>query len=202
MAVYKFRVTFEEHDEISRDIEIKSVQNFDDLHNAIQEAINFDSKHSASFYMSDDYWKKGQEISNKKSSNKGDKVVLPMKKSRLCDFIIDPHQKILYDFDFERPDATGWTFFIELVKILQDEKSAKYPRCVKKVNDAPKQYGVTVLGKVYDDDEGGNHIPLVADEDDIEHLGEDNAEPSESQISLEGQLRAYQAAGRLWKSLF
>ena len=64
MAVYKFRVTFEEYDDICRDIEIKSTQTFEHLFHAIKEAINFDGKHTASFYMSDINWKKGHEITN------------------------------------------------------------------------------------------------------------------------------------------
>jgi hypothetical protein len=35
-VVYRFRVTFEDYDEITRDIEIKSTQFFSDLHTAIQ----------------------------------------------------------------------------------------------------------------------------------------------------------------------
>lgn len=140
MAVYKFRVTFEEYDDVHRDIEIRSTQTFEDLHNCIQEAIKFDNKHDASFYMSDDNWMKGQEITSNKNPNKD---VPLMKKSRLCDFIIDPHQKIYYVYDFDN----NWTFFIELIKIVvDDDKQAVYPRCIKATLEAPKQYGITNMG--------------------------------------------------------
>lgn len=143
MAVYKFRITFEEFDDVSRDIEIKSTQNFSDLHHAIQEAVKFDNKHDASFYMSDDYWTKGQEISlNKKKKSK--EIIPLMSKSRICDFIIDPHQKFYYVFDNE----LQWAFHVELIKILLDEDpNAAYPRVVRTVNDAPKQYTPIVLEK-------------------------------------------------------
>ena len=62
MAIYRFRVTYEDHEDVYRDIEIKSIQTFEDLHHAIQEAIGFDKSKPASFYMSDDYWRKDQEI--------------------------------------------------------------------------------------------------------------------------------------------
>src|ERR1051325_6068841 len=103
MSVYKFRITFEDYDDISRDIEIKSTQNFEELHNAIQKAIGFDASKPASFFMSDDYWKKGTEITL--SAEDGRKVAL-MWKSKLCNFIVDPHQKIYYIFDPEAP----WSF--------------------------------------------------------------------------------------------
>src|SRR5665213_423330 len=145
MAVYKFRVTFEEYDDVQRDIEIRSTQTFEDLHNCIQEAIKFDNKQDASFYMSDDNWMKGQEITLNKDSKKD---IPLMKKSRLCDFIIDPHQKIYYVYDFEK----NWTFFVELIKIIVNEDAkVVYPRCIKATLEPPKQYGITEMGAVSTD---------------------------------------------------
>ncbi len=144
MAVYKFRVTFEEFDDVHRDIELRSVQTFADFHLAIQEAIMFDNKHEASFYMSDDSWLKRQEITLNKNAKRGKDIPL-MEKSRLCDFIIDPHQKIIYIYDFDNQ----WSFLIELVKIsVEEDKKATYPRCIKTIGIAPKQYGFINLGKV------------------------------------------------------
>ena len=54
MAIYRFRISFEEFDDIHRDIEIKSIQSFEQLHLAIQESIGFDASKPASFYMSND----------------------------------------------------------------------------------------------------------------------------------------------------
>ena len=88
MAVYKFRVTFEEYDEVSRDIEIKATQTFEDLHSAILQYIGFESKAMASFYMSDDYWKKGKEITLADMSDREGKIAM-MKNSLLKDFIAD-----------------------------------------------------------------------------------------------------------------
>jgi hypothetical protein len=138
MAVYKFRVTFEEHDEVSRDIEIKATQTFEDFHFAILRSVGFDNKEMASFYMSDDNWKKGKEIALADLSD-GEKKVAMMKDSRLRDFIADPHQKIYYVYDF----MAMWTFHVELVKIIvSEEAGADYPRCVKISGDAPKQFGI------------------------------------------------------------
>jgi hypothetical protein len=136
MAVYKFRVTFEEHEDVSRDLEIKSTQSFEDLHSAILGSIGFDTKENASFYMSDDNWKKGREISLTEKTNGETKLPL-MKKSRLCDFIADPHQKIYYIYDFTKE----WTFHVELLKIIVSEDAGViYPRCIKINGEAPKQH--------------------------------------------------------------
>ena len=138
MANYRFRVTFEDHDEINRDIEIRPTQTFEEFHYAIHNSIGFDAAKPASFYMSDDNWKKGKEISNRDLKEDEKELVSSLKKSRLCDFIADPHQKIYYIFDF----TTSWTFHLELIKInREDELGATYPRCTRFAGDAPKQYG-------------------------------------------------------------
>ncbi len=146
MAVYKFRVTFEEFDDVSRDIEVLSTHHFLDLHFAIQDAVKFDNKHDASFFISDDYWSKGQEIAlNKKEKAKENVEVIPlMEKSMICDFIIDPHQKFYYLFD----DNLQWAFHIELIKILlEEDPTLLYPRVVRSIHDAPKQYTPIALEK-------------------------------------------------------
>lgn len=132
MPLYKFRIIFEDQDEVQRDIEIMPFQTFGDFHLAIQEAIGFDGKHEASFYLSDDSWRKGAEITSVEKEG-----VTMMDNAVLSDYILSPRQKIYYVYD----PASGWTFFIELFKILPEEDDkAQYPRCVKSVGTAPKQY--------------------------------------------------------------
>jgi hypothetical protein len=103
MAVYKFKVSFEEYEDIYRVIEIKSPQTFLDLHKAILDSIGFDQKQLASFYMSTDSWKRGQEITLEDMSDDEDedpsKKIPIMKKAQLQDYIDDPHQKIIYIYD-------------------------------------------------------------------------------------------------------
>ena len=62
MAVYRFKVILEDHEDIWREIEILSGQVFEKFHDCIQTAFKFDSKHAASFFLSDDQWRKGREI--------------------------------------------------------------------------------------------------------------------------------------------
>lgn len=138
-AVYKFRVIFEEYDYISRDIEIRAVQTFDDLARAINSSIGYDHANGASLFISDEHWKKGQEFSSK--IEKKERGLYPMKNSRLTDHINDPHQKLYYII-YSEP---VWEFFVELIKILKDDSGGSYPRCVREAGAAPKQSGVTVL---------------------------------------------------------
>lgn len=181
-AVYRFRVTFEDYDDVYRDIEIRSNQTFDDLHKIIQKSINFDGLQLASFYMSDDNWSKGQEItlmdmseSEEDEDERGGNhkpVPITMKQARLSNFILDPHQKIYYVFDF----MAMWTFYVELIKIIPSPENGDYPRIVKSVNEAPKQYGSTTLGAVNEDfdffDETAVEPEAAVEEEGLEEEGE------------------------------
>lgn len=180
MALYKFRVTFEDYDDVFRDIEIKSNQTFEDLHKSIQAAISFDASHPASFYMSNDNWIKGNEITLSENS----KGIPLMHKSKLSNFILDPHQKIYYVFD---PNNALWSFYIELIKIqVNEEGGITYPRCIKSAGVAPKQYGATALGNVSSDFDFLEESGIDKEEHDEEGLpGEEKEEGEESELDEE-----------------
>ena len=153
MAVYKFKVSFEDYEDTFRLIEIKSSQTFFDFHKAILEAIGFDNKQMASFYMSNDSWKKEQEITLEDMTDDGDEKTIPiptMKDSRLSMFINDPHQKIIYVYDY----LEMWTLQIELTGIeIKEKAGVKYPACTKSVGLAPKQYDKVQRFGLVDDNE-------------------------------------------------
>jgi len=144
MAVYRFRVSLEDNDDVYRDIDIKSGQTFEQFHIAIQEAYKFDNKHAASFFVSDDYWRKNQEITLRKEDLPLDaeeirKKVEPKKlmaETKIARFIEQPHQRFIYVFD---PNAQ-WSFLIEMVKIADENPKFNYPACTRTVGNAPKQY--------------------------------------------------------------
>ena len=155
MALYRFKVIFEDYDEVIRVIDIKSTHTFFDLHIAIQDSIGFDKSQLASFYLSDDQWKKGYEITIENmhtTEDMADENYIPtpvMKESRLCDFINDPHQKFVYVFDF----LNMWTLYVELTDIvLSENPKLNYPACIKTVGLAPKQY-IDKKFTLVDDDE-------------------------------------------------
>ncbi len=155
MAVYRFKVSFEDYEDISREIEIKSDQSFYDLHESIQASIQFDGTKESSFFISNDHWHKGEEISSVVKITKQGKETKLMKNAVLRNFILDPHQKIYYTIDGETP----WTFHIELVKILPSAEITKvYPFLKKITGEAPRQY-VSKVAPPIDTDE------LIADEE-------------------------------------
>ncbi|MCJ8210216.1 plasmid pRiA4b ORF-3 family protein [Mucilaginibacter sp. RS28] len=137
MAIYRFRVTFEDYDEVIREIDVKSNQTFADLHQAIHKSTGYNPDYSSSFYVSNDQWTKGEEIAYKPSQRKIDRGVALMENAKLSSFIDDPHQKFYYTFNFDRP----FDFHVELVKILADAPGTEYPVVVRSVGEAPKQFG-------------------------------------------------------------
>lgn len=149
MAIYKLRVVLEENDDVYRDIEIKSIQTFEEFHDAIQDAFKFDKKHSASFFVSDDFWRKGQEITLKKEDLPLDEIDIRKKadpkklmaETKIAKYIDQPHQRFVYVFD----PIAQWSFLIELMKIDSDNPKVKYPVCVKTVGTAPKQYKQSLI---------------------------------------------------------
>lgn len=153
MAVYKFKISFEDYEDTFRVIEIKSSQTFFDFHKSILEAIGFDNKQMASFYMSNDSWKKEQEITLEDMTDDNDEKAIPiptMKDSRLSMFINDPHQKIIYVYDY----LEMWTMQIELIGIeIKEKAGVKYPVCTKTVGLAPKQYDKVQRFGLVDDNE-------------------------------------------------
>jgi hypothetical protein len=204
MAVYRFRIAFEEHEDVYREIEILGKQSYEDFHRAIQEAIGFDNTKDASFFMSDDLWRKGgQEIALKPPSNDDDddddyprrekKDIRQMSKSRIADFIDDPHQKMIYVSD----PVARWTLMIELVKILADDPKTRYPVCVKTIGAAPKQYKQAIIPPPIDEDEEEEEDDKKAPEkvftavetfDESEHTGDtEEGEEESAGIAEEGE---------------
>ncbi len=140
MALYRFRVTFEDYDDVTREIDIKSTQTFEDLHRAIHQSTGYNSEYSSSFYISNDQWLKGEEITYLPNQRRTDRGVALMEKVKLSSRIDDPHQKFYYIFNFDRP----FDFHVELMKIiLDDTPRVTYPAIIKSVGDAPRQF-VTV----------------------------------------------------------
>lgn len=142
MPLFKFRVYWEDDDNIYRDIVLKTGQTFDAFHKTILTAFEFDNKHQASFFSSNDNWIRGREISSDVLVNKKDAPALAMIKTPVSALVEKPDEKFVYTYD----PVKKWTFLIELIGIEKDEDSKKeYPLCVKKEGVAPAQTGIKGL---------------------------------------------------------
>ena len=139
MALLRFRVYWEEDDQVYRDIEIRPAQSFLDLHKAILQAYEFDGKHTASFYESNEKWQKGREINSEVLVNKKDAPALSMVRTPVSALVAIPDQKFVYIYD----PAKSWTFLVELLGVNKDEDSRRtYPYVFRKEGVGPAQYGI------------------------------------------------------------
>jgi hypothetical protein len=137
MALYRFSVTFEDYDDVSRVIDVKSNQTFEDLHRAIHQSTKYNPEFPSSFYISNDQWMKGEEITYLPNQRRIDRGIALMEKVKLSSRIDDPHQKFYYTFNFDRP----FDFHIELMKIILDEDpKVTYPAVIKSTGEAPRQF--------------------------------------------------------------
>ena len=149
MAILKFRVYFEEDDSVYRDIAIRHKQRFLNLHEAILKAFEFDSKHQATFYRSNDQWQRGREITLEPYDKQYRAAPLLMKETTIGSEIKDTNQRFIYTYDFTK----GWTFLIELINVSKEENpKLTYPAMVRKEGIAPSQYGTkSLLGERFAD---------------------------------------------------
>lgn len=149
MAVLKFRIYLEEDDAVYRDIIIKHTQNFQDLHLAILKSYEFDSKHQATFYRSNDIWQRGREISFEKYDKSYPVEPLIMRDTVIGTEIRDTNQKFIYVYDF----AKNWTFLVELINVSKEENGKiVYPSITRSEGIGPQQYGTkSLLGDKFAD---------------------------------------------------
>jgi len=139
MTVLRFRVYWEDDDQTYRDIELLGNQTFLDFHKCILQAFEFDGKHLASFYESNDKWAYGREISSEVLVNKKDAPALSMLKTPVSALIATPDQKFIYVYD----PAKKWTFMAELIAVAKEETHRRvYPFILRKEGIAPAQYGI------------------------------------------------------------
>lgn len=185
MAIYRFRVTFEDYDEVIREVDVLSKHSFLDLHRAILESVGFDPENPSSFYISNDQWKKGEEFTYMPSETRMKKGVLLMDNTRLNQYIDDPHQKFYYIYNFEKP----FDFHVQLIKILEEEEGKIYPSLFKSIGKAPKI--LNYMGGVNEahlgaDDDLKNDFDFLNDmaydteeEEDIDLLDNEESESDE-----------------------
>lgn len=162
--IYRFRIILDNdtEDDIFRDIEIKESDTLEDLHNVITQSFGFDGSEMASFYISDDQWNQGEEISLFDMSGGVDSVRM-MNETIISDVVFEMQPKLIYVYDF----FNMWTFFVELAEIVDVNDSTDYPNLMfvhgQVPDDAPEK-----LFEAEDDGDAFDQEQDFNDYDDIE----------------------------------
>jgi hypothetical protein len=187
MAVLKFRVYWEEDDAIYRDVLVKHTQNFQDLHTIILKAFEFDQKHDATFYRSNDIWKRGREISKEVYDREYKVPPLLMAETAISSEIIDTNQHFIYEYDFVK----SWSFLIELIQVIKNadaDMNLEYPLVSRIEGVGPMQYGTKgLLGEKFADIEEKYDLNEGADgfgeegEEDTKGADDDDEEDDASE---------------------
>lgn len=123
--IYRFRVILDndtDGEDVFRDLEIRETDTLEDLHNIITQSFGFDGTEMASFYISDDKWNQGEEISLFDMSEGLNQVKL-MNETILSDTVHEVQTKLIYVYDF----LSMWTFFVELAEIVEETEGTDYP---------------------------------------------------------------------------
>tara|TARA_R110002050_G_scaffold300018_1_gene467388 strand:- start:83858 stop:84373 length:516 start_codon:yes stop_codon:yes gene_type:complete len=121
--IYRFRVILDNdtEDDIFRDLEIRESDTLEDLHNIITQSFGFDGTEMASFYISDDQWNQGEEISLFDLSE--DASARLMNETSLDSVVFEMQPKLIYVYDF----LSLWTFYVELAEIVEENTGIDYP---------------------------------------------------------------------------
>jgi hypothetical protein len=175
MAGLKFRVLLDSDSsqDIFRDILISDTDNFESLYSSIVSSFQFQGNQMASFYVSNDNWDKGHEISLEDMTYDDDSIDSPaavMKSAIIKDFLEEPDQKFILVYDFMRM----WIFLLEIIGY--EKEGPDKPQLLLSVGMAPPEDSKSssendaIFSEELDeeDDEFGfNEFDDELDEDDL-----------------------------------
>ncbi|HMU46377.1 MAG TPA: hypothetical protein PKC72_08420 [Chitinophagaceae bacterium] len=179
MAILKFRVYLEEDESVYRDVVIRHSQTFLDLHETILKSYEFDNKHKATFFRSNDHWQRGREISLEQYEKDYKAEPLIMSDTTIGSEIRDPNQRFIYLYDFNK----NWTFLVELINVAKEENpKVSYPSTARVEGIAPSQYGTKgLLGEKFADIEEKYDLTQVG-----EGFGEKDEDGEDMGLTEEG----------------
>ena len=121
---------------IYRDFEIISTKKLDDLAGTIVQCFGFDLDHAFGFYS----LLKGNVLRSPVKyelfADMGESDARSVKRSRIVDAFPEVGDKMTFLFDY----GDEWRFLVEVIGRGSKEAGVSYPRRIKTVGEAPKQY--------------------------------------------------------------
>ena len=137
-----FEISSPEDPKFKRLIHISLSHSFDDFHQIIQNSSNFDQSQLASFFLTDEHWRKQIEIGSL-DSGEISSAILCMRNVKLSEFVAKVGQKLIYVFDFFNERF----FYLELKEKLMNQE-LKEPFVAYERGDSPVQYLIAEFEKV------------------------------------------------------
>ncbi|MEN9972528.1 MAG: hypothetical protein RIS20_875 [Bacteroidota bacterium] len=138
MPGLKFRILLDsdKNEEVFRDVLISDTSDFETFYHAIMKSFDFKGDQMASFYVSNEDWDKGHEISLLDMSYDDDSIDSPatvMKDAVIKDFLEEPDQRFILVYDFMKM----WIFLVELIGY--DRTEPESPQMLLAIGNAPKE---------------------------------------------------------------
>lgn len=163
--IYRFRVILDNDtdEDIFRDLEIRETDTLEDLHNIITQSFGFDGTEMASFYISNDAWEQGEEISLFDLSE--DASARLMNETSLDSVVHEVQTKLIYVYDF----LSMWTFYVELADIVDETEGNDYPNLMFVKGQVPEKAPEKSF-EADNDDDLYNEFDDDLDVDDYEDL--------------------------------
>ncbi len=163
--IYTFRFISDEEESFILDININHDQTFEELHNKIQETLDFDPSLMASFFSSNDKWEKLQEVTQMAMGDDTD--VMMMGETTIGELFSEKNQRILYIFDYfaER------LFFGSLTRHINAPSPVTLPSISRFEGKAPEQISA---GNTLDEDVSANFDDFDSEDDDFTESGDES----------------------------
>jgi hypothetical protein len=178
MPGLKFRVLLdsEKNEEVFRDVLISDASDFESFYHAIMKSFDFKGDQMASFYVSNEYWDKGHEISLLDMSYDDDSIDSPatvMKNAVIKDFLDEPDQRFILVYDFMKM----WIFLIELIGYDRNEPES--PEMLLAIGNSPSEESREAL-----DEELLHESESLSTDDEEDDLGFDEFDDDYSDDDL------------------
>ncbi len=166
--IYRFRIILDTEEDVFRDIEIEQEATLEQFHDVITQSFGFDGTEMASFYISDEQWNQGEEISLFDMSD-GTQPVKLMNETTLIDVVHEASPKLIYIYDF----LSMWTFLVELAEIAEYESGMEYPNVMFVHGQLPDQAPDKEFKSDQSDEMDEDHDDGFMDLDEYDDLGFD-----------------------------
>jgi hypothetical protein len=165
MPGLKFRILLDsdKNEEVFRDVLISDASDFETFYHAIMKSFDFKGDQMASFYVSNEDWDKGHEISLLDMSYDDDSIDSPasvMKNAVIKDFLEEPDQRFILVYDFMKM----WIFLVELIGYDRNEPES--PQMLLAIGNTPKEESREAL-----DEELLHESDSLSEEDEEDDFG-------------------------------
>jgi hypothetical protein len=133
------RVTLQDGPTVYREIEVESHKTLSDLAEAIVHAFDFDFDHAFGFYSK----LTGRDVMRSQPkyelfADMGERTeARSVRKTSVADAFPEVGHTMLFMFDY----GDDWRFIVEVIGMAQKAAKTRYPKVLKKIGQAPEQYG-------------------------------------------------------------